>query len=261
MAPIEVALLSDSLPVKSSARLKAERLFHPAAAVLMLAIALYGFHHFFFRGQAFPGRPLTPPIRALLIVHGLGQLAWLLLFIAQPTLVALRKRKLHKMLGRFGAALAVTLVVMGYLVAVRAARVNPPDLELFAMRPPQFLYVPLTAISVFAVFVALAIWQRNRPDLHRALMLTATVAASSASMGRIAWLNDLVIDTAWFRVFGPLHSSVMLGLFLLAARLLVVRRFDRPLALSVAAMAAVFAVMHQVSATNLWNTAAHILMG
>ncbi|HPF38780.1 MAG TPA: hypothetical protein P5081_05945 [Phycisphaerae bacterium] len=248
-------------PVKSPARIGTDRLFYPVVGVLLLAITLYGFSDFYFHGRAFPNRPLTPPIRALLIVHGIAQLSWLLLFIVQPALVAGRNVRLHMRLGRAGAMLALALVVMGCFVGVGAARANPPELELFGMRPPQFLYVPLMTISIFGVGVGLAVWQRRRPEIHRSLMLMATLAAMSAAMGRISWLNDMFGDSAWFRVFGPVHSSVTLGLLLLIARSFFIRRFDKWLAISLAAMAAIFVVMYQVSATGAWLGVARFLMG
>ncbi|MCB9858184.1 MAG: hypothetical protein H6818_21065 [Phycisphaerales bacterium] len=245
----------------SSARVRTDRLFYPLAGILLMAIALIGFSDFYFHGRAFPNRPLTPPIRMLLIVHGIAQLGWLLLIVLQPALVAGRSLKMHMRIGRVGAIFALLLVTMGYFVGVGAARANPPELELFGMKPPQFLYVPLMTITIFGAMVALAVWQRKRPEIHRSLMLMGTIAAMSAAMGRIQWLNDFFAASVWFRVFGPVHSSVTLGLLLLAVRCLMIRRFDKWLAISLTAMSAVFVVMHQVSATGAWQGVARFLMG
>ena len=49
---------------------RALRVFHVGTALLLLSLVLWGFHHFYFSGQAYPGRPLTPPIRTLVIAHG-----------------------------------------------------------------------------------------------------------------------------------------------------------------------------------------------
>lgn len=239
----------------------AERWFYPATAWVMLAIALYGFRHFYFHGGAYPGRPLTPPIKTLLIVHGVGMLVWILLFILQPTLVRLGKVGVHMIVGSAGALIALVLVVTGWLVGIHAARVNPPDLQLFGMLPPQFVYVPLTAVSVFGVMVTLAIANTDRPQLHRALMLVGTIAALSAAMGRIDWLNNLCGGTFWFSAFGPLHSSVTLALIFFAARCAILRRFDVWLAVPTAAMALAFVAMHAFSKTGAWDGFAHFLMG
>lgn len=251
---------SSHTPASSTPDAPAARLFYPASALLCLVITLVGFQHFYFKGQAFPGRPLTPPIKTLLIVHGITMLAWILLFILQPTLVRLGKVRAHMLLGSAGALFALGLVVSGWLVGIHAAKANPPDLLLFGMLPPQFLYVPLTAISFFGIMVTLAVCNTHRPALHRALMLIATVAALSAAMGRIDWLNTTFDATLWFKAFGPLHSSVTLALLLLAARCLALRRFDAALALPVGALALAFAVMHAVSMRPQWDAFARFLM-
>jgi hypothetical protein len=245
----------------TSLRRKLERLFFPATAVIVLAITLWGFKDFYFAGKAYPGRPLTPPIRTLVIVHAVLQMAWVLLFIVQPTLVALCRRKTHMMLGRAGAVLAVVLVVTGYQLAVEATRANPPDMTFFGMGTVRFIYVPLTANAVFAVMVAVAIWQRKRPALHRAMMLTATVNALSAAMARIDWLNETFAGTWWDQLFGPLHAAVTLGLLLLAIRWALIGRFDKWLGLAVAAMAVTYAVMLRFSATGAWDSFARMLIG
>lgn len=57
------------------------RLFYSAASITLLALTLIGFRFFYLHLQAFPGRPLTPPIRTLLILHGVLMTAWMLLSV------------------------------------------------------------------------------------------------------------------------------------------------------------------------------------
>ncbi|MEZ5433409.1 MAG: hypothetical protein R3F31_20055 [Verrucomicrobiales bacterium] len=47
-----------------------ERWFYTIASITLLAFTLIGFRMFYLQGNAFPGRPLPPPIRPLLITHG-----------------------------------------------------------------------------------------------------------------------------------------------------------------------------------------------
>lgn len=99
------------------------RFFYSGAAIVMFLFMLWGFQLFFFHGRAYPGRPLTPPIKTLLIAHGMGMAAWMVLFIVQPLLIAARNYKIHMRLGLFGAGLAAVVSVLGINVAVGAARV------------------------------------------------------------------------------------------------------------------------------------------
>lgn len=94
-------------------------------------LTFIGFKLFYLQGQAFPGRPLTPPIRTQLITHGVLMTSWMLLSVLQPLLVAAGRKRVHMTNGMFAAGLAVAIVVVGYLTAINVARVNPPDLKLF----------------------------------------------------------------------------------------------------------------------------------
>ena len=72
-----------------------DRYFYAVATVLLLVLVISGFHFFHFEGRAYPGaRELTPPIRMLLITHGVAMSAWMLLAIVQPLLVAQSRVKL-----------------------------------------------------------------------------------------------------------------------------------------------------------------------
>ncbi|MBI1337336.1 MAG: hypothetical protein GC164_10290 [Phycisphaera sp.] len=243
------------------ARLGTQRLFYPVCAVACLFIALYGFKDFFLHGQAYPRHPLNPAIRVLLIIHGLAMTLWVLLLIAQPTIITMGKRKLHMAVGRYGAALAAIIVVLGYMTAIGAARNNPPELAIFGMLPPRFIHVPLTAITLFAVLVAVAVWQRKNPPVHRAMMLMATVNALSAALGRFTWINTHLGDSWWAQQLGPMHASVSLGLIFFALACLVYRRFEKWLALGVAILAVTYIAMLHFSATPAWESFAKMLIG
>jgi hypothetical protein len=62
-----------------------ERWFYFAASVALLVLTFIGFRMFYLEGRAFPGRPLTPPIRGLLIAHGILMTVWILLAVVQPS--------------------------------------------------------------------------------------------------------------------------------------------------------------------------------
>ena len=64
------------------------RLFYSIASIVLLVLTLIGFRMFYLHLQAFPGRPLTPPIRTLLIVHGVSMTIWMLLSIPNQTIWA-----------------------------------------------------------------------------------------------------------------------------------------------------------------------------
>jgi len=120
-------------------------------------------------------RGTTGPIAPLVRVHAALYTAWLVLFIAQSRLIGSGRIALHRRFGVFGAALALTMIVVGFRAALDAAR---RGFKIDARHDPlAFLVFPLGDLFAFAVFVALALWYRKRPMTHKRLMLFATCGA------------------------------------------------------------------------------------
>jgi len=186
--------------------------------------------------------------------------AWTLLSVVQPLLVLSGRKRVHMMIGKFAAVLAVSIVVTGYLVAVNAARVNPPDLKLFGLTPKEFLTVPLFALMAFAVLVFIGVWKRKRPEIHRPMMLMGTLAAVSAALGRMPELNDRFTGTQLEHLFSAFVTTVMLGALLLIAKCAVDRRFDRWFAAAFGILTCVCMASAFMAKTDAWGQFATILM-
>jgi hypothetical protein len=228
------------------------RYFYSAAAIILLLLTVIGFRMFYLNLQAYPGRPLTPPIRLLLIVHGVLMTAWMLLSVAQPLLVAANRRRLHMKLGVFGTALAAAIVVAGYLVAVHAARVNPPDLKLFGLTQKEFLTVPLSSILAFGAFVLVGVLNRRRPEVHRPMMLMASLAAVSAALGRMPALNGWYAGTLLEHWFSAFLTTVLLGAVMFGLKCALDRRIDRWFAGALGAFTAGCIGASLVAKTDTW---------
>jgi hypothetical protein len=141
--------------------------FYTAMGIVAFVVALVGFN-----GAV---RGTTGEIAALVRIHAVLFTAWLALFITQSRLVATGRIALHRRLGLFGAALAATMIVVGYRAAIDAAR-RGFKIDI-AHDPLAFLVFPLGDLLSFAVLVALALWYRKRPMAHKRLMLLATCGA------------------------------------------------------------------------------------
>ena len=236
------------------------RFFYPMATLALLALTLIGFRLFYLHLQAFPGRPLTPPIRTLVIVHGVLMTAWMLLAVVQPVLIATGKKRLHMTLGKFAALLAVGIVAAGYLVAVNAARVNPPELRLFGLAPKEFLTVPLFAILAFGVLVFIGVWNRRRPEIHRPMMLMASLAIVSAALGRMPQLNGWYAGTRLEQWLTAFATTIAIGGLMLAVKCALERRFDRWFAAAFGILAAACVTSALVAKTSTWNELASSLV-
>jgi hypothetical protein len=235
------------------------RLFYSIASLTLLVLTFLGFKFFYLHGQAFPGRPLTPPIRTLLITHGVLMTAWILLAVVQPLLVASRNKRLHMKLGVFASLLAVGIVVVGYLTAIQATRVNPPDLKLFGLNQRQFLTVPLMGVVTFAMFVSVGIWKRRRPEIHRPMMFMASLSVVAAAMGRMPALNNWYAGTWLERWFSAFLTTVILGAVLLAIKCALERRFDRWFAGAFGVLAVICVATSLVAKTDAWMQFATLL--
>lgn len=180
-----------------------DRWFFSFMGGLVALVVFAGFSATFYRRGSTLG-----PLSALLVVHGVLFTAWVLLFIVQSSLVATRRVKLHMRLGWAGAALAVSMVALGFAAAVDALRRGRAPIP--GLDPRSFFVVPMVDIGMFCVLVAAGVLLRKKPDAHRRLMFLATIALIDAAIARIPLkfisaggppvffaLTDLFIFAGW----------------------------------------------------------------
>jgi FtsH-binding integral membrane protein len=133
----------------------------------------------------------NPPRPLLLWLHGAAFSTWVVFFIAQSSLVRMRKVSVHRFLGWFGAGLASLMVVLGSMVAVVMARFD--NRVLHQPGTDAFLAVPLADMIIFGACIALAIYWRSRPEFHRRLIFIATCGLMDAAIGRFDfWFNHSI---------------------------------------------------------------------
>jgi hypothetical protein len=124
-----------------------------------------------------------PNLTWLVNLHGLAMFAWITLLITQVSLVRRRNVSLHRRLGGIGAALAVTMAVLGVIVVIHGAeRHAHGDPRLFGLMLVAFDGLSLL---VFLMLVSVAILLRKRSDYHRRLILLATLGLLGPAFGRL----------------------------------------------------------------------------
>jgi hypothetical protein len=158
----------------------------------------------------------TPGLSLLVHAHGIVFTAWILFFLAQVMLVANRQTAVHRRLGVPGGALACALIVLGYLTAIAGARSG--FIGQFPNEPTgfddalAFLALGLGDILLFAVFVALALLARSRPETHKRLMLLATINLLPAALTRYslgpARVPFAILALCAFLAAGPVHDWI-----------------------------------------------------
>jgi hypothetical protein len=153
-----------------------ERLFFSGMSVAFAVVMFAGFAPTYYLRTLYD----QPALSGLVHLHGVSFSAWILLFVVQTNLVAMKRMHLHRLLGIAGGVLAGLMLVVGYFVAIIAARrtaANPGELK--------FLIVPMGALIVFPTLVTVAFLLRRRVDFHKRLMVIATIELMNAAVDRL----------------------------------------------------------------------------
>lgn len=138
--------------------------FFSGMAMAIVATVAVGFAPTYYLKLLFA----TPALPLSMHVHGALFTAWVLLFVAQASLVSASRTDLHKRLGVAGAALAVAMIISGTTLAIESARLGRPALGVLAQASPFFvLVIPLGSVVVFAILVGLGLYYRRRPQVHK----------------------------------------------------------------------------------------------
>ena len=155
-----------------------------ALCLLMAAIVIVGFTPTYF-GPLFSGVVDKQPV---IHFHGALYSGWMMFFTAQALLPAFGRVDLHMKLGRIGIGYAVLLVAVG-LITTFNQFANFISADQVAVAERQLLG-PLSDMVVFPVFFAAAVAYRRKPEIHKRLMLVATVMLLIAAVGRMAFLGS-----------------------------------------------------------------------
>jgi len=176
-------------------------------AVVMSAIVLLGFWPYYaglFRGGT--------GAHWLIHLHALVFSAWMVLLVAQVVLVFRRKVGLHQRLGRTGIVLGLLVLGMGLVVSFAAPAQHVLTGRATLDEAAAFLMLPLGDMLFFAGFFAAGITHRRQPELHKRLMLLATMALLFAPAARAGGPHGLWL--VLILVFLPLalamaHDALM----------------------------------------------------
>ncbi|MES1265271.1 MAG: hypothetical protein ABUU24_06425 [Variovorax sp.] len=194
--------------------------FYPVVALVLAALVLVAFARTYYLRYWFD----VPPITVLLHLHSIVFTAWVVLFVIQTRLIAKQDYRTHMQLGIAGIGVAVLVVILGVATAVVSA--SAPRVRPMGMNSQQFVFVPLLAISSFAILVAAAVALRKRAQLHKRLMMLAMISVLGPPIARLIMVTQtgkyflaiqmavpaafivwcLVGDWTKYRVVHPIYS-------------------------------------------------------
>ena len=169
-------------------RCRYEHLFFSGMALLIFATVFLGFARTYFLAGVF-----RAPLPNLLIhLHGALFSSWIILLVAQTSLVSTGRTDIHRRLGVFGFLLASFMVILGIVAGTDALRrgSTPPGID-----PKTFYIVPVTDMLFFGTLVYFAFRARSNPPAHKRLILIATSALLIAAVSRwpFAFVNRNVL--------------------------------------------------------------------
>src|SRR6267378_2809996 len=173
-------------------RRRRERWFYVAMSAAVVVTVFAGFARTYYLRPRFTAAPLIP----LLHLHGLVFSSWIVLFVVQTTLVAAHRTDLHRRLGILGGVIATLMVLIGFATAViRASQGATPVPSVSSL---SFLVVPLGDMFVFSVLIGAGFYYRRRPDVHKRLMMLATISLLAAAIARLPFAIMQVGPPAFF---------------------------------------------------------------
>jgi len=225
-----------------------ERLFYVIAGSVMLIATLVGFRSFLAHGKAFGGGEITRQIVPLVVVHGLAMFSWVSLFLVQSIFILNGNRRLHMRIGVGGAVLAGAMVVLGSATAILSARHNPDGYQIFG-GARFFLATMLGEMLAFGTLVAIAVVYRRRAEIHRPMMLLASLMIISGGLGRCPYIGNFAIMPPLY-VLGP---ALVLGALLLVLQWALIRAISRWYALGYSAVVIASLIFIIVGHSSLWN--------
>lgn len=225
-----------------------ERLFYVVAAYAMPAVTAVGFRGFYLEGKGFGGADMTRQIVPVIVVHGLAMFSWIVLFCLQSTLILMGNRRLHMVIGPFGGALAAAIVILGSTVATLSVHFNPEPYKLFG-GPRFFLMIMLSEMVLFGTLVGIALANRRRPEVHRPMMLLATIVILSGSLTRTPYVLNLALQPPLY-VYWP---SLLFGGLLFLLHWGMTRLANRWFLMGYAAIVVASFVSAGLGSSAVWN--------
>jgi len=109
-----------------------------------------------------------------ILIHGLSATAWMLLTVIQAILIRSRWREHHRTLGYVSIALAAVVIASGLWV-LQTMLLGGAEADGFALSL-KFFYLDMTGLTLFCIFLGLAIGAARRRDIALHLRLIACTA-------------------------------------------------------------------------------------
>lgn len=153
--------------------------------VLVAAITFIGFYK-----KYFSLAPDFPGLKNIHHYHAIALTSWLSILIIQPVLIANKKMKLHRMIGKFSYILVpfmfVSMILAYHNQYLRFVNGGKPEAESLA-----FVFSPTTDAIPFVIYYLLAILNKHDTPKHMRYMISTGIVIGGPGLARIfmTWMN------------------------------------------------------------------------
>jgi hypothetical protein len=176
-----------------------DRRLYVFMAAMFVAIALGGVIPDSIRKLAEISAGVRRPFSPFLHVHAVLMGSWLLLLLGQALLMAMGRKSLHRAIGL--AALVIGPAVVTVMIVVSIEGWGTLDrVDALLAEGRAIVYFPLSFLWALAV-------RGKDPDMHKRMMILATLVLIPAAIAWITWL-----PTTMPRSFDAVHAYMLLCL-------------------------------------------------
>jgi len=180
-----------------------------------LLIAFLGFARSFFLRPLFD----SGADMALEYVHGAVMTAWLVIFFIQTFLVASHRTAIHRQIGVVGAVVGAAVLFVGILLTVEipgwlTTQGLDFSVEENIQRWSRIVWGDFGNMIAFGAFFGLAVFLRHRVEMHKRLMLLASISILGPALARMNGLLGIdAINGRMFSWFGLLMLLLALVIY------------------------------------------------
>jgi hypothetical protein len=161
-----------------SERWQSDRRFYCGMAWTIGVLVVASFSKALIRGAFEPATLHSP----LTWAHAFVFSSWIVLFVTQASLIATGRRDLHRRLGILGVILACAIVLLSIISTIR----------VFTLGLERFFFAnPHIEVIVFTVLIVPALLFRNNADLHKRLVLLATISLIGAATAHLPLIGHI----------------------------------------------------------------------
>lgn len=195
--------------------------------VFMIAVVLAGFWPTYLepvlRGDVSEAVSDIRTFPWLIHLHGAVFMSWMALLLVQVTLVARNNTFTHMSVGLYGFVVGLLVLGVGLTLTFLVYQTFVSE-GLTWMEVVTGFWFPLVDMVEFSILLAIGYFYRRRPEVHKRMMLFATVALLHAATGvRMdyllgAWTHEIIFTLEVGLIYGydllqerRIHPASLLG--------------------------------------------------